>query len=492
MLIVIAILLLALFVFLGLKKPGIALITSPFVSFLLFCISGEADSVAAMAIAPIIFLATLIAVLMAKREPDSEQWPQIAAKCILIGIVCSLILVTAAVVFGPLGFFGFVFFVIFIGSVISYGLTSRHATAAYVISTIGSSMRQNLPLPMALESAASGRADSRARILRRIKKWLVQGYSLSESIKRGYPKCPGYAAAMIAAAERINQLPLAIKSIEADMVARADERKKLKPVHPFYPVILIIFMFFIVLALMTFVIPQFDLILTEMLEGATLPAPTRLLVRFANFIAYEYGWLIALALALIVLVAAAVSIFIRFRPRRAKKPYLISRIGDFIKWHLPILHWFEKNYSMVQMVELLRLSLNAGCAVNDAIANTLNLDVNNRFKKRLQKWLAKVEAGDNIAAAARESRLGNTLAWAFSQGGRLTADDRVNQGNTLAILETLESFYRSNYNYRVNLARFIMWPCVTLIMGVMVGFIVYAIFSPMVTIINHLANLVTP
>jgi len=243
-------------------------------------------------------------------------------------------------------------------------------------------------------------------------------------------------------------------------------------------------MFFIVLALMTFVIPQVTLVLEEMTEGARLPAPTRLLSRFANFIAYEYGWLIALALALIGLAAAAVSIFIRFRPRRSQEPYLISRIGDFIKWHLPVLHWFEKNYSMVQVVELLRLSLNAGCAVNDAIANTLNLDVNNRFKKRLQKWLAKVEAGDNIAAAARESRLGNTLAWAF--------DDRVNQGNTLAILETLESFYRSNYNYRVNLARFIMWPCVTLIMGAMVGFIVYAIFSPMVTIINHLANLITP
>jgi type IV pilus assembly protein PilC len=275
---------------------------------------------------------------------------------------------------------------------------------------------------------------------------------------------------MIAAAERINQLPLAIKSIEADMVARADESKKIRPIHPLYPVILIAFTLFILLCVMTFVIPQFDLILTEMLEGATLPAATRLLSRFANFIAYEYGWLIALALALIGLAAVAVSIFIRFRPRQPEKPYLISRIGDFIKWHLPVLHWFEKNYSMVQMVELLRLSLNAGCTVNDAIANTLDLDVNNRFKKRLQKWLAKVEAGDNIAVAARESRLGNTLA----------------------ILETLESFYRSNYNYRVNLARFIMWPCVTLIMGAMVGFVVYAIFSPMVTIINHLANLVTP
>ena len=484
MLTIIAILLLALFVFLGLKKPGIALITSPFVSFLLFCISGEADSVAAMAIAPIIFFVTLIAVLMAKREPDSKQWPQIAAKWILISLALLFSSVVASVFFGYLGSLGLLLVVLFTVTVISYGLTPRHATAAYVISTIGSSMRQNLPLPMALESAASGRADSRARILRRIKKWLVQGYSLGESIKRGYPKCPGYAAAMIAAAERIDQLPLAIKSIEADMVARADESKKLRPVHPFYPVILIIFMFFIVLGLTWRVVPQFHEVLIEMTEEAALPAPTRLLVRFANFIAYEYGWLIALALTLIGLAAVAVSIFIRFRPRQPEKPYLISRIGDFIKWHLPILHWFEKNYSMAHTVELLRLSLNAGCTVNDAIANTLNLDVNNRFKKRLQKWLAKVEAGDNIAAAARESRLGNTLAWAF--------DDRVNQGNTLAILETLESFYRSNYNYRVNLARFIMWPCVTLIMGAMVGFIVYAIFSPMVTIINHLANLVTP
>ncbi len=483
MLIIIAISSLFLYAIPGFEKSGVALITSPIAALPLALTDGVGYS---LIIAPVLLFVIVLAALM------FFEWPQIWAKWTLISLALLFLFVTVAVVFGPLGFFGFVFFVVFIGSVISYGLTSRHATAAYVISTIGSSMRQNLPLPMALESAASGRSDNRARILQRIKNWLVQGYSLSESLEWGYPNCPGYAVAMIAAAERINQLPLAIKSIEADMVARADEKKKLKPVHPFYPVILITFMFFIVLGLMWRVIPKFHEVLTDITDEAALPASTRLLSRFANFIAYEYGWLIALPLALIVLTAGAASIFIRFRPRQPHRPYLISRIGDFIKWYLPVLHWFEKNYSMVQAVELLRLSLNAGCTVNDAIANTLDLDVNNRFKKRLQRWLAKVEAGDNIAAAARESRLGNTLAWAFSQGGRLTADDRVNQGNTLAILETLESFYRSNYNYRVNLARFIMWPCVTLIMGAMVGFIVYAMFSPMVTIINYMANLVMP
>jgi type II secretory pathway component PulF len=159
-------------------------------------------------------------------------------------------------------------------------------------------------------------------------------------------------------------------------------------------------------------------------------------------------------------------------------------MGDFIKWHLPVLRNFEKNYSLVQVVELLRLSLNAGCTVNDAIRNTLDLDVNNCFKKRLQRWLDKVERGENIAAAIRESKLGSPLAWAF--------DEKVNQGNTMMILETLESFYRSSYSYAVNLARFIMWPCLILVMGIIVGFVVYAIFSPGILIIEILSGKVIP
>jgi len=483
MLLIIAILVLAVYIYLGFKEPAIALVTSPVVALTMVLI-GTLENSGVVVIAPFIFFATLIAVLMSKREPGSEQWPQRLAKWILIIFLFLLLSVTAAVVFGPLGVAGFIFFILFMSLIIAYTLTSRHATAAYVISTIGSSMRQNLPLPMALESAAGGRADSRSIILQRIQKWLVQGYSLSESIKRGYPKCPGHAMAMIAAAERIDQLPLAIGAIEADMTAKANERRRIRPVHPLYPVIVMGFTLFILLSVMKFVIPQFKSVLEEMIGEAELPVATQLLIGITNFVTYEYGWLIWLTFVLIVLVVIPVSIRVRFRPRRPEKPYLLSRIGDFVKWYLPILHWFEKNYSMVQVVELLRLSLNAGYTVNDAIDNALGLDVNNCFRKRLKEWLEKVKRGDNIAAAVRESKLGSALAWAF--------DEQVNQSNTLSILETLESFYRSNYSYYVNLARFIMWPCVTLIMGVMVGFVVYAIFSPGIAIIGSLAEQVTP
>jgi type II secretory pathway component PulF len=485
-----ALLILVAYVILGYKKPAIALITSPVVSFLLGCSLFLTDPVRGIVLPASIFFVTLVAILLARREPGTEQWPQKCAKWILISFVSLLLFVTVFAMFGSGGAFGAVFFCLFIGAVIAYGLTSRQAMGAYVISTIGSSMRQNLPLPMALDSAASGRTDKRSRILLNIKKWLVEGYSLSESIKRGYPRCPSYALAMIAAAERIDQMPVAVQSIEADMIARAQQRRKLRPVHPLYPVILMLFMFFMVWALALRVAPRLHGILQETLdEGAghpavVFPAATRFVMRIAGIFGYEYGWLIGLVVALLLLVIIGVWIRIKFRPRQPQSPYLLSRIGDFVKWHLPILHWFEHNYSMVQVVELLRLSLNAGCTVNGAIANTLNLDVNNCFGKRLRSWLTKVEAGGNMAAAARESGLGHTIAWAF--------DEQVNQGNTLAVLEMLESFYRSNYSYRVNLARFIMWPCVSITMGVIVGFVVYAFFSPLVVIINQMTNLVYP
>ena len=480
---IIAIIILLLCVILAFKRPGTALVLLPVVCLLLVCATIVRESIESLLFVPVVFIVTLLVVLMARREPDSKEWPQICAKWILItlGLLLSFV---AVGLFGPLSIVGLMFFFMFVGSIIAYGLTSQHATAAYVVSTIGSSMRQNLPLPMALESAASGRTDHRSRILRRIQKWLVQGYSLSESIKRGYPKCSGNVVAMIAAAERIDQLPLAIKSIEADMLAKADESRKIRPVHAFYPVVLIVFMFFVVFALVWKVFPQFHTVLTEMTDDALLPASTRVLIRITHFIAYDYGWLIGVLFALVVLVVVPASIRIKFRPRRSDKPYLTSRIVDFIKWHSPVMRWFEKNYSMVQVVELLRLSLNANGTLNDAIANTLGLDVNNCFRKRLKKWLEKVERGDNIAIAVRQVGLGSSLAWAF--------DEQVNQGNTLTILETLESLYRSNYDYYANLARFIMWPCLTLAMGVMVGFVIYAMFSPSIAIINNLANQAMP
>jgi type II secretory pathway component PulF len=230
-----------------------------------------------------------------------------------------------------------------------------------------------------------------------------------------------------------------------------------------------------------FIMPQLATTLAEVTDGGRLPAITHFLFNITR----SQSFLIIFSLILIILIPSPVFFFIRMylklRPRNPDEPYFLSIVGDKIKWYLPVLHWFEKNYSMVQTIEMLRLSLNAGYPVNEAIANTITLDVNCCFKKRLRNWLDKVESGFNISESARNCKLGQSLAWAF--------DEKVNQGNTIHILEALESFYRSNYSYCVNLARFIFWPCVIILLGFVVSMVILAVFLPMIHIINSLTGI---
>ncbi len=483
MLTVVAIVILIIYILLGAMKPAIAMLTFPFVCGTLAYAGVVQQSTTPMALAPVIGFLTLVAVLFSGRSAEGARWPRIVAKSILLTLL-ALGFIVLCFSLGGVGVLGLIFGAMFVAGVISYQLTSRRARAAEVVSTIGSSMRQNLPLPMALEMAMAGRNDKTSRILAKVKKWLVQGYSLSESLRLGYPACPAHVASMIETAERISRLPEALASIEADMVSKADAKRRIRPVHPVYPVLVLILIFLVALGTMKFVIPRLTLVIEEAMGGRRLPAATRALAATTSFVDDEAGVFLVVGGAVVLLVGGPVALRAKYRPRRPWKPHLVSRIADFVKWHLPILHWFEKNYSQVSVCAMLRLSLGAGSTLNQAVANTINLDVNSRFRARLRKWLARIESGENVAASARKSGLGSSIAWAF--------DESVNQGNTLDILETLECFYRSNYSYRVNLARFILWPCVTVVLGLFVGFVVYAIMSPMMEVVGYLTETFIP
>jgi type II secretory pathway component PulF len=481
MLVTIGILILIVYIVLGVAKPAIAILTCPLIC-VMFGIIATSERSEAIILSPVIFLATIIAVLFSK-DPQGKSWPRTLAKCILIALIVfgTVIGCFAA---GAIGVIGLVFLATASAGLISYHLASRRARAAEVISTIGSVIRQNLPLTMALETACAGRTDKTSRILAKVNKWLVQGYSLSDSLRLGFPSCPGHAVAMIAAAERVSQLPQALASIEADMVTKADETRRIRPVHPVYPVIVLLLVFIIVLGLMKFVIPNFSSVLQEVCDGRSLPPPTRILMNATSFIAQDASILVGIALIALLVMSLPVALRAKYRPRRPDKPYLVSRVADFIKWHLPIVHWFERNYSLAAICSMLKLSLSAGGTVNEAVANAIGVDVNNRFRLRLKKWLSAIESGRSVSESARNTGIGDSIAWAF--------DTDVNQGNTINILDTLEYFYRTNYSYRVNLARFILWPCTTIALGLFVGFVVYAIMSPMVAIVSHLSTSIVP
>jgi len=167
-------------------------------------------------------------------------------------------------------------------------------------------------------------------------------------------------------------------------------------------------------------------------------------------------------------------------PRDKAAAGTLSLAGDTLLWYMPIRHWFEYHFCMIQLTETLAMSLTAGCTVDRAIANCLDLDLNRWFKRRVVQWLSRTEAGEDVAEAARQCRLAHPLAWAF--------DVNVNQGNTLKVLALLERFYRFNYSYYNHLAKCTLAPTITLLLAAVVGFIVLGILSPAVAIINGMVD----
>jgi len=425
----------------------------------------------------VVFVGTVLSAALAKSAPKRSSWLDDLAKAflyILIALALLIFLIFCFLTSGP----GIIILMLAAGATIRFSLVSRDATVTHVFSTIGACMRQNLPLGTSLKAEAQSLKGTRRRIMEQIADWLTRGYPLSEALKLGYRKCPGYALAMITAAERVQQVPQAVASIEAQLAQRSIEDRKVRAISPAYPIVVILVMLVVLSGIMIVVMPKFKVLFKDV--GAQLPLATRIVLSVSRGYA---GWF-TLLIALVILVIVPLAIYMKFRPRRPGKPYLTSRIGDWVKWYFPVLGWFERNYSLMQTVSFLRFSIDSGSTVDKAIAGATELDTNNRYRQRLVGWLEQVQRGQNVSESARRCGVGRAVAWAF--------DEKINQGNTPGILESLESFYRSHYGYIVNLARMVFWPCVVILMGITVGFVVYAVFSPYVALIYAAVDATMP
>jgi len=425
----------------------------------------------------LVLVPVVLAILLTRGSPDRDEWPQKTAKWLLVPIACWMALPWLLMAFGG-AVPGLVVAALLAGMVLRYLSSSMRAKAHYVVSTLAACTRQSMPLPEGIEAAVAGRTDKRAWLLRRIHVLLSQGVSLSDAVRRGYRGCPAHVVATLEVAERIGQVPQALERLEADLRADVRRASRPRPLPPWYPVLVLLVAFGLLGAVFVWVVPAYRKICAEM--GFRLPPSTETVIDIWR----SGGDLVGLAIFLGGVIGVPMGIYAMFRPRRPREPRALSRLGDLLKWHLPVFRWFERNQGMLRTVEALRMSLAAGLTLDRAIDSTLTLDVNGWYRRRLWRWSERVERGGDVSASARACRIGRPIAWAF--------DQRVNPGGAPAVLEMLEDVFRHNYSYRANLVRFIGWPGVVVLLAAVVGYVVYALYMPMIRITEAAVQYAVP
>ena len=183
----------------------------------------------------LIFLMTVLVVFFKRQSDiDQEPWHKSTSRILLFILKNAFYLVLLTLIFQAMGPVLFIVMLIFR---FRFSQTKRYSLALNVLSTLSAAMRQNLPLPMALETAASNPQDPAAGIYRKTSKYLCEGRTLSDALRLAYRKCPAEILASLTAAEAMNQLPAAIAALEQDSVAILDGDKKIRPLHPSYPLL---------------------------------------------------------------------------------------------------------------------------------------------------------------------------------------------------------------------------------------------------------------
>lgn len=296
------------------------------------------------------------------------------------------------------------------------------------------------------------------------------GATLSEAMGK-YPRCfsPLFVN-MVAAGEVGGVLDVVLVRL-ADFMEKSERLKAKIKSAMIYPVTVLIAAFLIVFGLMTFVIPMFAQVLTELSDGQRkLPVLTEFLMNISSWLKGNYGLNAACVAAAPFAVMALFRLVCRFRRGR----YLV----DWLKLHLPIIRKFVYKTSVARWTRTLATLISAGVPILDALRIARDTAGNEVYAAMLDDALKAIRRGNTFAQQLSRCHAVDDLVVNMVEVGEETGDlDKM--------LMKVADNYDEQADGLVAAMMSLLEPLMILVLGVIVGTIVLAIFLPIIDIIIH-------
>jgi len=294
------------------------------------------------------------------------------------------------------------------------------------------------------------------------------GSTLSEAMGRFPRSFDRLLVSMVAAGETGGVLDIILSRV-ADFMEKAQKLKGRVKSAMIYPAVVLTFAFVILLLLMTFVIPNFTTVLTEMTEGADLPRLTRVVLAISSWIAYRYGW------AVLVGVPFATIFLLRI----VKKCRVGRLILDTIKLKLPVIGQLSGKISVTRWTRTLGTLISAGVPILDAITVTAETAGNEVYTNTLHTVHDSIRQGDTFAGPLKQSKTVDLIVSNMVAVGEETGD-----------LDKMLLKVADNYDEQVDVMvaglMSMLEPIMIVVLGLVVMTILLSVFLPMIKIITSL------
>ncbi len=306
--------------------------------------------------------------------------------------------------------------------------------------------------------------------LKQIGEDIEGGATLSEAMSRHPKAFDRLYCNMVAAGEAGGVLDVILQRL-ADFLEKAQKLKRKIVGAMIYPVVVISIAAAIVTFIMVKVVPKFKEIFQDF--GTTLPGVTQFLIDLSTWFAAGRppGWM--------VVIIAPVALVIIYKLIRQAE---IGRyILDTITLKIPILGQLVGKSAIARFTCTLGTLVAAGVPILEALSITRATSGNEVYARMLQRVHDAIREGDSFANPLRASRTVDPIVVNMVDVGEET-------GELDKMLMKVADNYDDEVDTLVASLVSLLEPVMVVCLGLIVGFIVVALFLPLVTLIQSVMS----
>ncbi len=328
-------------------------------------------------------------------------------------------------------------------------------------------LKSSVPLVRSLEVMERQEQNERFKtVIAALADNVRSGNSLSDGLLQ-YPKIfDKLYVNMVRAGEAGGVLDVVMDRLATFMEKSQRMRKKVKSALV-YPAVVVVVAVSIVVLLMIVVVPRFEAIFQDMLKGKALPGPTQAVMAVSEFI--QSYWYIALALVGLGW----------YGFKMASKSGPGKRFLDRIYLGLPKVGDMVSKVNVGRFSRTLGTLLASGVPILEALTISRDVMSNSRFSDALDRVHDQVRDGNSVSNPLENESVFPDMVVSMIEVGEET-------GELPEMLNRVADTYDEDVDNAVGSITSIIEPVMIVFLALVVGFIVIALFLPIIEILRSL------
>lgn len=332
---------------------------------------------------------------------------------------------------------------------------------------LGTLIHAGMPLLRSLEVLArQEKNESFKEVLESLAETIRSGGTFSQGLERHPKLFDRLYVNMVKAGEAGGVLDVVLARLSQFLEKSVKVRGKIKSAMT-YPLVIVMVATGIVAALMVFVVPKFETIFATSLKGQSLPALTQAVIGVSNFLKNH-------AIASIGLIFLAY-----FLIKMLARTKLGIRWMHGLQLSIPVMGDLFLKSAISRFTRTLGTLLASGVPILEALIITRDTSGNVRVSDAITVVHNRVKEGDNVAGPLRATGIFPDMVPSMIEVGEET-------GALPEMLTRVADGYDDEVDNAVDALTSLIEPLMIVVMAVMVGTIVIALFLPIVRIIQTL------